>query len=114
MDQDNGLICTAEELSEIRERLPDEELLYDIAELYKVFGDSTRIKILFVLYESELCVGDLALLLNMTQSAISHQLRVLKQNHLVRARREGKSMVYSLADSHVRTILDQGLEHAEE
>jgi len=114
MDLDNGLICTTEELSEIRDRLPDEELLYDIAELYKVFGDSTRIKILFVLYESELCVGDLALLLNMTQSAISHQLRVLKQNHLVRARREGKSMVYSLADSHVRTILDQGLEHAEE
>ena len=114
MDQDNGLICTAEELSAIRERLPAEELLYDIAELYKVFGDSKRIKILYVLYESELCVGDLAQLLNMTQSAISHQLRVLKQNHLVRARREGKTMVYSLADSHVRTILDQGLEHVEE
>jgi len=114
MDQDNGLICTAEELCAIRDRLPDEEILYDIAELYKVFGDSTRIKILYVLYESELCVGDLAQLLNMTQSAISHQLRVLKQNHLVRARREGKTMVYSLADSHVRTILDQGLEHVEE
>ncbi|MBE6929814.1 MAG: helix-turn-helix transcriptional regulator [Ruminococcaceae bacterium] len=114
MDLDSGLMLSADELSAIRDRLPDEELLYDIAELYKVFGDSTRIKILYVLYESELCVGDLAQLLNMTQSAISHQLRVLKQNHLVRARREGKAMVYSLADSHVRTILDQGLEHVEE
>lgn len=114
MDLDSGLMLSADELSAIRDRLPDEELLYDIAELYKVFGDSTRIKILYVLYESELCVGDLAQLLNMNQSAISHQLRVLKQNHLVRARREGKAMVYSLADSHVRTILDQGLEHVEE
>jgi len=98
----------------IRENMPEEETLYDLAELFKVFGDSTRIKILYALFGNELCVLDIAQLLNMTQSAISHQLRVLKQNHLVKYRRDGKTMFYSLADDHVRTILGQGMEHVEE
>lgn len=95
-------------------KMPAEEKLYDLAELFKVFGDSTRIRILFVLFEAEVCVCDLAETLNMTQSAVSHQLKILKQNKLVRSRRDGKSVFYSLADGHVRTIIDQGLEHIEE
>ena len=98
----------------VYEEMPDEEVLYDLAELFKVFGDSTRIKILYVLFQSEMCVCDIAQLLNMSQSAISHQLRVLKQTKLVKYRREGKTVFYSLADSHVTTILNQGLEHIEE
>ncbi|MBR1558815.1 MAG: helix-turn-helix transcriptional regulator [Clostridia bacterium] len=94
--------------------LPDEESLYDLAELFKVFGDTTRIRILYALFESELCVCDIAEVLNMTQSAISHQLRVLKQARLVRSRREGKQIYYFLADDHVRTILGQGMEHVGE
>ena len=94
--------------------MPEENELYDLAELFKVFGDSTRIRILFVLFESEVCVCDLAEILHMTQSAVSHQLRILKQNKLVKSRREGKSIFYSLADGHVRTIIDQGREHIEE
>lgn len=86
-------------------------MLYDLAELYKVFGDSTRIKILYVLFEAEMCVCDIAQLLGMTQSAISHQLRVLKANKLVKFRRDGKTVFYSLADNHVRTIIDMGMEH---
>ena len=86
----------------------------DLAELFKVFGDSTRIRILFVLFEAEVCVCDLAEALSMTQSAISHQLSILKRNKLVKSRREGKSMFYSLADDHVRTIVSQGMEHIEE
>lgn len=92
----------------------DEDELYDLAELFKVFGDSTRIRILFVLFGSEVCVCDLAETLNMTQSAVSHQLKILKQAKLVSSRREGKSVFYSLADEHVRTIIDQGREHIEE
>ena len=104
-----------EELLEIvNEKMPPEETLYNLAELYKVFGDSTRIRILFVLFEAEVCVCDLARALSMTQSAISHQLRILKQNKLVKNRREGKSIFYSLADDHVRTIIAQGLDHIEE
>ena len=98
----------------VREKLPAEESLLDLAELFKVFGDSTRIRILFVLFEAEVCVCDLAAALNMTQSAISHQLNILKRNKLVKCRREGKSMFYSLADDHVRTIVSQGMEHIEE
>ena len=101
-------------LSIVRAQMPKEETLYDLSELFKVFGDSTRIRILFVLFEAEVCVCDLAQALSMTQSAVSHQLKILKQNKLVKARREGKSIFYSLADSHVRTIIDQGLEHVEE
>lgn len=95
----------------IRDSMPDEDSLYDLAELFKVFGDSTRIRILFVLFEAEVCVLDLAETLGMTQSAISHQLRILKQNKLVKSRREGKQMYYSLADEHVRTIIGQGMDH---
>ena len=111
--------CECEEIHEdllkiVNETMPDEEELYDLADLFKVFADSTRIRILFVLFEAEVCVCDLAKALNMTQSAISHQLRILKQNKLVKSRREGKSIFYSLADEHVRTIIDQGREHIEE
>ena len=102
----------------LRERvmteMPDEESLYDLAELFKVFGDTTRIRILYVLFESELCVCDIAEILCMTQSAISHQLRVLKQARLVRSRREGKQIYYFLADEHVRTIIGQGMDHVNE
>ena len=95
----------------IRDQMPDEDELYDLAELFKAFGDSTRMRILYALSESELCVCDLAEVLNMTQSAISHQLRLLKSNGLIRARRQGKSVFYSLADDHVSTIMKQGWEH---
>ena len=101
-------------LNIVNEKMPDETELYDLSELFKVFGDSTRIRILFVLFEAEVCVCDLAEALNMTQSAISHQLKILKQNKLVKSRREGKSVFYSLADDHVRTIISMGLEHIEE
>ena len=98
----------------VREKLPPEELLYDLAELFKMFGDSTRVKILYALLETELCVCDIAKLLDVTQSAVSHQLRVLKSGKLVKCRREGKTMFYSLADEHVVRILSQGMEHVEE
>ena len=101
-------------LIKISAHLPDEEALYDLAELFKVFGDSTRIRILYVLFEAEVCVCDLAAALNMTQSAISHQLRILKQNKLVKSRRDGKSVFYSLADDHVNAIINQGMEHLAE
>ena len=101
-------------LKVVNETMPDENELYDLAELFKVFGDSTRIRILYVLFEAEVCVCDLAAALNMTQSAISHQLKILKQNKLVKNRREGKSIFYSLADDHVRSIIAQGREHIEE
>lgn len=101
-------------IKKVTEEMPDEEVLYDLAELFKLFGDSTRIKILYVLFESEMCVCDIAQLLNMTQSAISHQLRALKQSKLVKYRREGKTVFYSLADAHVRTIMNQGMEHVSE
>ena len=98
----------------VRSLLPGEDDLYDLAELFKVFGDSTRIKILYVLFESELCVCDIAQLLGMTQSAVSHQLRILKSNKLVKFRREGKTVFYSLDDDHVRSILSLGMEHLDE
>lgn len=94
--------------------MPNEDELYDLAELFKVFGDSTRIRILFVLFRSEVCVCDLAEALGMNQPAVSHQLRILKQAKLVANRREGKTVYYSLADDHVRRIIAQGLEHIEE
>jgi ArsR family transcriptional regulator len=98
----------------VHREMPDDDKLYDLAELFKVFGDSTRIKILFALFEQEMCVCDIAESLNMTQSAISHQLRILKQSKLVGNRREGKQIIYFLADDHVRTIIDQGINHIEE
>ena len=94
--------------------IPTEEELYDLAELFKVFGDSTRIRILFQLFDKELSVGELADLLNMNQSAVSHQLKVLKQAKLVKNRRDGKSIIYSLDDEHVRTIIAMGIDQIEE
>ena len=101
-------------VEQVKGNMPDDETLYDLADLFRIFADSTRIKILYVLFESEMCVCDIAQLLGMTQSAISHQLRARKQSKLVKYRREGKTVFYSLADSHVRTILDQGMEHVGE
>lgn len=98
-------------IARVNDNMPDEMMLYELAELYKVFGDSTRIKILYVLFESEMCVCDIAQLLGISQSAVSHHLRVLKQSKLVKFSKEGKSVIYSLTDDHVRTIIDQGLEH---
>ena len=95
----------------VKKNLKDDELLVDMSELFKVFGDSTRVRILFALFESELCVCDLSEALDMTQSAISHQLQILRTNKLVKGRREGKQMYYSLADEHVVTIIAQGLNH---
>ena len=98
----------------VLEQQPDDEILYDLAELFKVFGDSTRIKILYSLFETELCVYDIARLLNLSQSSVSHQLRILKNSKLVKFRREGKSIFYSLDDEHVREIISMGMEHVEE
>lgn len=108
-------VCTHPDiLNRVKPEMPDEERLYDLAELFKVFGDTTRIRILYTLFEAEMCVCDIAALLSMTQSAISHQLRILKQARLVRSRREGKTVFYALDDDHVRTVIGQGMEHIEE
>lgn len=101
-------------IEQVRDALPDDEILYDLAELFKVFGDSTRVKILYTLFESELCVNDIAQCLNMTPSAVSHQLRILKTSKLAKFRREGKTVYYSLDDDHVRSIIALGLEHIAE
>ncbi len=117
---DTGVECCEENIIHndlvklVREKLPAENDMQDLAELFKIFGDTTRIRILFVLFEAEVCVCDLAETLGMTQSAISHQLKILKASGLVRARRKGKSVFYSLADTHVRTIMAQGWEHINE
>ena len=115
MEEKTGYMTIDEKTAEeIENKMPEESELYELADLFKVFGDSTRIKILYVLFENEMCVYDIANILNMTQSAISHQLRILKQNRLVRFRKEGKTVLYTLADEHVFTILRQGIEHIEE
>ena len=98
-------------VEEVLRLLPEEERLYDLAEVFRVFGDTTRIRILYVLFERELCVCDIAKLLGMTQSAVSHQLRILKDAKLVRFRREGKTVFYTLDDDHVRSMLELGMEH---
>ncbi|NLP28827.1 MAG: helix-turn-helix transcriptional regulator [Clostridia bacterium] len=103
-----------EVIDKVKDHIPDEEILYDLSDLFKVFGDTTRIKILCALFQAEMCVCDIAALLNMTQSAISHQLRVLKQARLVKFRKEGKVVYYSLDDDHVKSIFDQGLNHISE
>lgn len=108
-------LCMHEDVvNSVNENMPEDETLYDLAELFKVFGDSTRIKILYALFESELCVCDIAHLLGLSQTAVSHQLRVLKNNKLVRFRKDGKNVFYSLTDDHVRRIIDQGMEHITE
>ena len=103
-----------EVVENVKNKLPKEETLYDLAELFKVFGDSTRIKIICSLFESEMCVCDLSVLLNISQSAISHQLRVLKSARLVKFRRAGKVIYYSLYDEHIKQIFDAGLHHITE
>lgn len=108
-------ICVHHTLVEaVSMELPEEEVLYDVADLFKVFGDTTRIKILYTLFKSEMCVCDIAEILDMTQSAISHQLKVLKQAKLVRNRREGKQIMYSLDDAHIASIIQLGVEHVME
>lgn len=109
------LTCVHRDVVEkINDELPQEEILYDLAEFYKVFGDTTRIKILYILSKSEMCVCDISQVLGVTQSAVSHQLRMLKQMKLVKYRREGKQVFYSLSDHHIELILSQGLEHISE
>ena len=107
----NCTIIHKDVVARVKESLPNEEKLYDLADFFKAFSDSTRIKILQALFEAELCVCDLAALLEMTQSAISHQLRVLKSNRLVKFRREGKVIYYSLADEHIKNIFNEGFKH---
>lgn len=97
-----------------KNEITDENKLYEMTDFFKALSDPTRIKILLILFESEFCVGELAGRLNMTDSAVSHQLHILKAGRLVKKRREGKMMIYSLADRHVRSIIKQGLEHAAE
>ena len=101
-------------VEKVRQELPGEDTLYDLTELFRIFGDSTRVRILYVLFEAEMCVCDIAALLGLTQSAVSHQLRALKNVRLVKSRREGKTVFYSLADDHVRKIVAQGMEHVNE
>ena len=115
MEKRNEFLNANEDVvSKVLENQPDDEYLYDLADLFKTFGDSTRIKILYALFEGELCVGDLATILHLSQPAISHQLKVLKDAKLVKFRREGKVIFYSLDDDHVRSILSIGMNHIEE
>ncbi|MBE6769333.1 MAG: helix-turn-helix transcriptional regulator [Ruminococcaceae bacterium] len=115
----NSAICEervlhTEVLKAVRSKMPKDERLFDLAELFKIFGDSTRMKILFVLFEAEVCTCDLAATLNMTASAVSHQLNSLKRAKLIKSRRDGKSVFYSLADDHVKTIIEMATEHLDE
>ena len=110
----NNYITRPGDIEKLKQDLPEDEILYDLSELFRVFGDTTRIKILYTLFESELCVNDIAQLLGMTQSSVSHQLRILKTAKLVKFKRDGKQMIYSLDDDHVRTVIGQGMEHIEE
>ncbi len=119
MKKDMEILCNCEVihsdiLKNINEQMPDENEIYDLSDFFKMFGDSTRIKIMCALDQGEMCVCDLAILLGMTKSAISHQLKSLKQSSLVKCRRDGKSVIYSLADDHVRQIVEMGLSHIRE
>jgi len=120
LNNDNkSLVCDcdvihAEIVEDVTKHMPEDEELYDLADFFKVFGDSTRIKMLWALDRAEMCVCDLAVLLNMTKSAISHQLKTLRQEKLVKYRREGKNVFYSLQDEHVKNLLEIGLEHIKE
>lgn len=114
IDKCDCTIIHEDGVREVRGHMPEEENLLDLADLFKVFGDSTRVKILYALFKSEMCVCDIAALLGMTKSAISHQLRLLKQSKLIKNRRDGKVVYYSLDDEHVKNIFDQGLSHVSE
>lgn len=108
-------LCVHEDIVQlVNDNMPNEEILFELADFFKVFADSTRIKILYVLLQSEMCVCDIGQILNVSQSAVSHQLRMLKQMKLVKYRRDGKSIFYSLSDGHIKTILSQGLNHITE
>ncbi len=116
---EDNILCQEKEIHSdllkiINEKMPEEEKIFDLSELFKILGDSTRMRILFVLFESEACTCDLAEVLKMTSSAISHQLKSLQRAKLVKSRRDGRTVYYSLADEHVRTIISQGMEHIEE
>ncbi len=113
-DNFNNEICDClniDKVNKIKEEALSEEMIYDMADFFKVFSDSTRLKILYTLWQTEMCVRDLVEAVDMTQSAVSHQLRVLRQNNLVKCKREGKAIIYSLDDEHVFEILNQGLSH---
>lgn len=119
LTDDHDIFCDVpmiheERVRAVHESMPEEDFLFQLAEFFKVFGDSTRVRILCALHHSELCVCDLSALLSMSQSAISHQLRILRQTRLVKSRREGKVIYYSLMDAHVKAILDVGAEHLNE
>ena len=119
MDNKHAEVCECnaihqEVIREVSGKMPEEETLYDLAELFKVFGDTTRVRILCALFESEMCVCDISILLGMTQSSISHQLRVLKSAKLVKNGKEGKVVYYSLNAHHIKRIFEQGLEHVNE
>lgn len=118
MKQENAVcdcdVIHSDVVEEVSKHMPEEEKLYDLADFFKIFGDSTRLKILMALDNVEMCVCDLAVLLNMTKSAISHQLKTLRQEKLVKYRRDGKILFYTLQDDHVKNILEIGLEHIDE
>lgn len=120
MKKEENIECCEEkcvhtgQVKSVQTNMPDDQTLMNLADFFKVFGDMTRVKILYVLFQSEMCVCDLAEVLGMSQSAISHQLRVLKQMKLVVNRRDGKTVFYSLADGHIETIMNQGMEHINE
>ena len=119
IDKNNNELCGdntihRDRIERAKAEMPDDETLYDLAELFKIFGDTTRVKILCALLTNEMCVCDIAQLLSLSQSAVSHQLRLLKQSRRVKSRRDGKKGFYSLAEDHVRMIIDQGKEHVEE
>ena len=112
MEED--LKCTVKHpdiIEKVKKTMPDEETLFDIAELFKVFGDSTRMKIICCLFEHEMCVCDISALIGMTKSSVSHQLRILKQSNLVKYRKDGRIVYYSIADEHVRSIFNEGMMH---
>lgn len=116
MEKDEIEVCEStviheQKVEKVKKQMPDEEILYDLADVYKIFGDTTRIKILCTLFEDEMCVCDIAATINMTQSAVSHQLRILKQARLIKYRKEGKVVYYSLDDNHVKSIFNEGLNH---
>ena len=111
MENQDHVSCCGHAHDEALDQMPDEELLYDLADLFKLFADTTRIKILYSLMGRELCVASIAEVIGASQSAVSHQLRLLKQGHLVKFRREGKNVMYSLADDHVYSMLSQGMTH---
>lgn len=114
LDRTDCTVIHQEVVDAVREKMPDDELLLDLADCFKLFSDSTRLKILYALMEAEMCVCDISVLLGMTKSSVSHQLRVLKQSNLVKYRKAGRVIYYSLADDHVQTICRMGMEHVRE